>query len=58
MKNEKTKSIKQMVSYVLQEVRYEQNEMSTSIENESKMEVSSENHQDIQISRFSLSDVS
>lgn len=43
-KAQNTKSIKQMVQYILQEVRYEQYDLSTSVENESKMEVSSENH--------------
>ena len=47
-----------MIQHVLQEVRYEHNDLSTSAENESKMEVSPENHKDIQISKFNLSEAS
>jgi hypothetical protein len=47
MKSEKaknTKSMKSMVQHVLQEVRYEQIDLSTSVENDSKMSASSESH--------------
>jgi hypothetical protein len=50
MRDEKAKNgrgMKQMIQHVLQEVRYEHNDLLTSAENESKMEVSSENHKDI-----------
>jgi hypothetical protein len=61
MRDEKAKNgrgMKQMIQHVLQEVRYEHHDLSTSAENESKMEVSSENHKDIQISKFNLSEAS
>lgn len=57
-KAKNSKSMRSLIQNVLQEVRYEHIDLSTSAENESKMEASSDSHQDIQISRFNLSDAS